>query len=260
MNKMRAHWSGIFILGMLGLGMLGCQQRPAVPTVAIEPTEPVILIVVTATSQPTLAPTKTAEPTITPMPTLTAQTPITITATPETQPTRAPTKLTIAPTVEQSGVETAVPTAAPTEPAGANAFSAPQAISPEGTGFRDGDTLKFTFTSVGPLAADQCYRVEMTLGNPTGPGGVGDYWVGLCGDQAAAGSALRFDVKPARFRNEPNYGTLLVSADSVIPPTPEYVMNWSVSVVKMLDDADPVHPQVQAISAASAALQNTFFR
>jgi hypothetical protein len=238
------------------LGLLGCQQRPAVPTLAIQPTEPVVVVVVTATSQPTLAPTKTAEMTITPMPTLTAQVTETVTATLITA-TPPPTRASVAPTVEQAPT---LPAAEPTTASAPTTFPAPQGISPEGVAFRDGDTLRFSFASVGPLATNQCYRIEMTLGNPNGPGGVGDYWVGLCGDQSAAGSVLRFDVKPARFRDEPNYGTLLVSADEVIPPTPDYVMNWSVSVVNLLDASDPVHPQVEPISAPSASLQNTFFR
>lgn len=257
MNNLRAHWVGILCIGMLCMGLLGCQQRPAVPTLAVEPTEPVVVVVVTATSQPTLAPTNTVEATITPMPTLTAQVTETVTATLAATPTLAPTRAPAAPTAAQPTTEA---TAEPTTVAAPSTFAAPQAIAPQDTAFRDGDTLRFTFTSVGPLAANQCYRVEMTLGNPNGPGGVGDYWVGLCGDQSAAGSALRFDVKPARFRDEPNYGTLLVSAEEVIPPTPQYVMNWSVSVVNLLDATDPVHPQVQAVSPASAQLQNTFFR
>lgn len=257
MINTQMHWLGIFLMGMFVMGLLGCQQRPPVPTVAIEPTEAVVVVVVTATSQPTLAPTPTAEVTITPMPTLTAQVTTTLTATLVTATPQAPTKAAVPPTVAQPTNE---PAAQPTTMTAPASFPAPQGVSPEDKAFRDGDTLRFDFTSVGPLAADQCYRLDMTLGNPTGPGGVGDYWVGLCGDQSAPASVLRFDVKPGRFRDAANYGTLLVSADSVIPPTPEYVMNWYVTVVKMLDASDPVHPQVQAISPASAPLQNTFFR
>lgn len=257
MNNTRVQWIGVLALGLLVLGLLGCQQRPAVPTLAFQPTEPVVVVVVTATSQPMLAPTQTAESTITPMPTLTPEVTATLTVTVATATKTAPTKAVVAPTAKQP---TTQPTAEPTTASAPTTFGAPQSISPEGIAFRDGDTLKFEFASAGPLMSDQCYRVEMTLGNPNGPGGVGDYWVGLCGDQSAAGSALRFDVKPARFRDEPNYGTILVAADSVIPPTPEYIMNWHVSVVKMLDASDPVHPQVEPISVASASLQNTFFR
>lgn len=245
-------------VSVMVMALLGCQQRPAVPTLSIQPTEPVIVVIVTATSQPTLAPTNTVQATITPMPTLTAQVTETvtatfITATPPPPPTRAATAPTAAVSTEEAPVQ-ATQSTVPT------AFAAPQAVSPEDIAFRDGDTLKFDFISVGPLAPDQCYRIEMTLGNPNGPGGVGDYWIGLCGDQSAAGSALRFNIKPARFRDEPNYGTILVAADSVIPPTPQYIMRWNVSVVKLLDAGDPVHPQVEPISAASASLQNTFFR
>ncbi|MBI4675854.1 MAG: hypothetical protein HY741_29795 [Chloroflexi bacterium] len=254
----RIHLLGLVsIVSVFVLGLLGCQQRPAVPTVAIQPTEPVVLIVVTATSQPTLAPTKTPEPSITLIPTLTQQVTATLTATVQAKPTVAPTKAVVIPTAPPSQP---TPTTEPTNPPAPSSFAAPQARSPEGKAFRDGDTLRFEFAGVGPLAADQCYRIDVTLGNPTGPGGVGDYWVGLCGDQTAVGGALRFDVKPGRFRDEPNYGTLLVSADNVIPPTPEYVMNWFVSVVRRVDMTDPVHPTVEALSPASGALQNTFFR
>lgn len=254
----RTLWTSRVLVGLLSVvALFGCQQRPtAVPTLAIAPTEPVVLVVVTATSQPTLAPTSTTEATITPIPTLTPQITATLTATVETKATAAPTQAAVAPTADQTQ---SVPTVEPTAPPPTN-FGAPQAISPQGTAFRDGDTIKATFTSVGPLAPDQCYRVDVTLGNPTGPGGVGDYWVGMCGNQANAGDTLRFDIKPGRFRDEPNYGTLLVSADSVIPPTPEYVMNWYVTVVRMMDASDPVHPNVEALSAPSVPLQNTFFR
>lgn len=246
------------LIGILCATLLfGCQQRPAVPTIPIQPTEPVIMIIVTATSQPTLAPTKTLAATITPIPTLTPEVTATLTATVQAKPTTAPTQAAVVPTTLPSPSE---PTAAATNPPAPVSFPAPQVFSPEDTAFRDGDTLRFEFASVGPLAPDQCYRIDMTLGNPTGPGGVGDYWVGLCGDQTAVGGRLRFDVKPGRFRDEPNYGTLLSSADSVIPPTPEYVMNWFVSVVRRVDATDPVHPKVEAQSPNSPALQNTFFR
>jgi hypothetical protein len=259
MRNRRVHWFGLLLLGFAGvLGLLGCQQRPAVPTVALEPTEPVVVVVVTATSQPTLPPTNTPEATITPIPTLTAQATQTVTQTAAAKPTVAPTKATVIATKAPTPSE---PTNPPSPPVPTD-FAAPQVIAPEGKAFRDGDTVRFDFTAVGPLAPDQCYRVDMTLGNPNGPGGVGDYWVGLCGNQSAPGSVLRFDVKPGRFRDEPNYGTLIISADDPnnIPPTPYYVMNWYVTVVRMIDATDPVHPKVEALSPASASLQNTFFR
>lgn len=256
----RIHWSGIIVMGIAGMtALLGCQQRPAVPTVALAPTEPVVVIVVTATSLPTLAPTKTVAPTITPIPTLTPVVTQTVTATiratTAAQATRPPATTTSAEPTQAATTESASPTVVPP-----SSFPAPLVFAPEEKSFRDGDTVNFEFGSVGPLATDQCYRFEMTLGNPSGPGGVGDYWVGLCGDQSSAGDRLKFTLKPGRFRDEPNYGTLLVSADAVIPPTPEYVMNWNVSVVKMVDANDPIHPNVQALSPASASLQNSFFR
>lgn len=256
----RIHWSGVIVIGIVCMtALLGCQQRPAVPTVALEPTEPVVVIVVTATSLPTLAPTNTVAPTITPIPTLTSVVTQTVTATVRAttvaQATRPPATTTSAEPTQAATAESASPTTvAP------SSFPAPVVFAPEGKAFRDGDTVAFEFASVGPLAADQCYRFDMTLGNPNGPGGVGDYWVGLCGDQSNAGDRLKFTLKPGRFRDEPNYGTLLVSADAVIPPTPQYTMQWHVSVVEMVDANDPIHPNVQALSPDSASLQNSFFR
>lgn len=257
----RAHRFVVFFAGALCLvGLMGCDQRPAVPTIAPEPTQPVIVIVVTATSQPTLAPTSTPEATITPIPTLTPvgeTTPVQITATPAVQPTRPPATAAVVQPTTSAELPTAnapAPTAAP------SSFPAPVLVAPVGKDFRDGDTVKFEFASVGPLTADQCYRFDMTLGNPTGPGGVGDYWIGLCGDQSAAGTSLVFDLKPGRFRDEANYGTLLISAEEIIPPTPSYTMLAFMSVVRILNAADPIHPTVEALSPNSASLENAFIK
>ena len=254
----RSHWLGFLCIATLCLTvLLGCQQRPVVPTVAPLPTDPVVVIVVTATSQPTLMPTNTVEATITPIPTLTPVVTETITATVRAtsaaQATRPPATIASQPPTPRATDDAPPATAAPSN------FPAPAVFSPEDKAFRDGDTLKFEFASVGALAPDQCYRFDMTLGNPNGPGGVGDYWVGYCGNQSNAGDRLVFQVKPGRFRDEPNYGTLLVSADSVIPPTPQFVMQWFVTVVQKIDETDPVHPNVQALGPASVALQNSFF-
>lgn len=260
MEKYRVHWFGFALAALvIAAGLLGCQQRPAVPTVAVVPTEPVVVVVVTATTQPTLAPTNTAEPTITPLPTMTAAVTTTVVSTPTVQAkaTEVPTEAQAAPTTADTQPQaTAEPTGAPVP----TNFQAPTGISPEGIAFREGDTLKLLFTSAGPLAADQCYRVDVTLGNPTGPGGVGDYFVGLCGDQTPVGGNVQFNIKPGRFRDEPNYGTLLVSADTMIPATPEYLMKWYASVVKMVNAADPVHPQVEQLSPYGIPLENSFFR
>lgn len=260
----RIHWLGFLLIGIVCITALwGCQPRPAVPTTAPEPTEPVVVIVVTATSQPTLAPTQTSEATITPIPTLTTEVTTTITSTlrATVRATGAAVKPTSAKatTVAQQPTASAQATEPPTSPVPSN-FTAPMGFAPEDKAFRDGDAVKFEFSSVGPLAQDQCYRFDMTLGNPTGPGGVGDYWIALCGNQSNSGDRLAFNLKPGRFRDEPNYGTLLVSADSVIPPTPQYTMQWFVSVVRVLDASDPVHPKVEALSPTSAPLQNSFFR
>lgn len=255
----RTHSFGIFVLGLLLLvGLLGCDQRPAVPTIAPEPTQPVVVIVVTATSQPTLAPTKAPEATITPIPTLTPVVTQTVTATVAATAVAQVTRPPASPAAVQPTAEQPTASAPPTVAAPTN-FAAPLVFAPEGLAFRDGDTVKFIFASAGPLASDQCYRFDMTLGHPTDAGGAGDWWVGLCGNQSNAGDRLEFDLKPGRFRDEANYGTLLVNAEEFIPPTPNYVMKWFVSVVKV-DAVDTLKPNVEALSPASGSLQNTFFR
>lgn len=257
MKPSRSFWT--VVLGVVSLvALFGCQQRPEVPTIAPEPTEPVIVIVVTATSQPTLAPTNTVEPSITPIAVLTVDATETVTttvsATTVAQATRPPVTVAPPPTAQEPTAAAPEATVAPSN------FPAPSIFAPEGKSFRDGDTVKFEFASVGPLAPDQCYRFDITLGHPTGPGGVADYWVGLCGNQSGAGDRIAFDIKPGRFRDEANYGTLLISADEIIPPTPDYVMQAFVSVVRLVDASDPVHPTVEALSGNSISLQNIFFR
>lgn len=259
----RSHRIGLLLGAVVSaLVLAGCQDRPAVPTVAVEPTEPVILVVVTATSQPTLAVTNTPEATITPLPSFTPITTATVTPTVAATATRLPTQPP--PPTSAAAVVTAEPTAeaaATTAPAPA-AFAAPQGIAPEGIFIAPHDTVKFKFTSVGPLASDQCYRFRMILTAPGEANGVDDYWVpqALCGNQANVGDALTFELKTARFRDEPNFGTLLSAAEAQIPPTPQFDMRWMVDVVRIVNASDPIHPQVEALSPASAALQNSFSR
>jgi hypothetical protein len=102
----------------------------------------------------------------------------------------------------------------------------------------------------------------MTLSFPGDPNGIPDYWVpkSLCGNQANPGDVLLFELKPARFRDEPNYGTLLSNAEAQIAPSPQYDMRWVVDVVRVVDATDEIHPTVEALSPASAALQNSFSR
>ncbi len=254
------HLLGFLFFG-LGFVLLGCQQRPAVPTVPIEPTEPVLVVVVTATRQPTLAPTPPPEPTITPLPTFTPIVTATTTPTLQAQVTRAPTR-TAQPTASAAQA-TATLTGAGAQPTGAPAsFAAPQALEPQGLFVRPGDSITIKFTSVGPLAADQCYRIRMFLSMPGDPSGVDDYWVprDLCGNQSNAGDVLTFLLKPGRFRDEPNYGTLLNVAESIIPPTPQFDMRWFVDVVRLVDTSDAIHPTVEASSPPSASLPNSFSR
>jgi hypothetical protein len=102
----------------------------------------------------------------------------------------------------------------------------------------------------------------MTLSYPGDPNSVNDYWVpaSLCGNQAAVGQGLQFILKQARFRDEPNFGGLLNTAETLIPPSDRYDMRWWVDVVRMIDASDPIHPTVEPISPPSAPLQNTFSR
>lgn len=251
-------WIGHILIGIIGTIVLsGCIQRPAVPTVPAEPTEPVVVIVVTATSQPTLVPSSTAEPTITPLPTFTPIETKTVTATVRAatvvQATRPPaTAAAVQPT--QPPTASAPPATAP--PA---SFAAPMVFAPTGKAFRDGDTVTLQFASVGPLESNQCYRFDMTLINP-GIGQVGDWWVGLCGDQSNAGDPLKFEVFNRKQFAAPNYGSLLDKAEAQISGIPMYEMQSTVTVVHKLTDDGSYKPSVEALSPASASLQNSFFR
>lgn len=257
----RSHFFGLMVLLVLSASLLfGCQQRPAVPTTAPEATEPVVVVVVTATSQPTLAPSTTPEATITPIPTLTLVVTQTVTATvragtPVAAATKpAATKAAVQPTAAEQPTTSAPPTTSPP-----TSFQAPQPSLPEGKTFREGDTISFQFSSVGPLGPNQCYRIDMKLVNP-GVGEVGDWWVGDCGDQTAAGGQVTFKVYNRKQTPLPNYGSLIDNADAQISNTAEYQMFWTVTVVSKVDDVDPIHPKVQALSPASAALENKFSR
>lgn len=266
----RPHWLGLIAIGTLcAVALLGCQQRTVVPTVALEPTQPVVVVVVTATNQPTLAPTNTAEPSITPIPALTEQVTQTVTATLQAAVTQAPTRaatrppataaaVAVKPTAAAEATTAAGAPAPTTEPVPAASFQSPQALSPEGVSFKNGATIKFQFGAVGPLGADQCYRVDMTLLNPAGVWGVSDYWVGLCGDQSAVGTPVTLQV--GKFRDMPNYSTLLANADSQQPSAPQYTMQWTVTVVRVTDRSDQVHPKTEPISPPSRTVEDSFFR
>lgn len=268
----RHHWTPFALVCIVILGLFGCQQRPAVPTTAVEPTEAVVIVVVTATSQPTLAPTATSDvqPTITPLRVLTntvaatsVVTAVRVTATPvstRVAATNSPRPATaVAPPTAAVVPATAAPTAVAPPTALPAAFAAPSGIAPEGVNFRDGDSLKLQFSSVGPLAGDQCYKLDLFLDN-VGFGSAGDNWVGLCGDQSAPGSRLTFTVLPGRFRNDPNYGTVLNVAESY-GPAERLNMRWTVTVVHNSGlSSDGVHYNVEPLSPSSATLQNTFIR
>lgn len=257
----RYHWLGFIAPGILCLvALLGCNQRPAVPTVPLEPTEPVIVIVVTATSQPTLAPSSTPEATITALPTFTpvVLTTVSATARPVTvaPATRPPRTAAVQPTQKPTQEPTS---SAPQPTAPPSNFPAPAVFAPEGKNFHEGETVKFEFASVGPLASNQCYRFDMYLINP-GVGQVGDWWVGLCGDQSNLGDRLTFQIFNRRQFAAPNYGSLLDTAESTISVAERYEMRWTVTVVQLVKEnpADATKPEVAPLGPPNSALQNTF--
>jgi hypothetical protein len=250
------YWLGLALIVSL-IGLLGCQERPDVPTPEPEPTEAVVVIVVTATSQPTLEPTDTPEPSITPIPTLTPIATLTVTST--VPATAAPRPTTAAATSVPAPNSVEVPTQpAPEATQPPSSFPAPLALAPSGLNVTPGQSIPFQFTSVGPLGPDQCYRIDMVLTHPAGSGPVDDYWLDLCGDSSAAGTPLTIAV--GRFTDANNYVTVLANAEAILDPTPFYTMGWSVMVVRIIDASDPIHPTTESLSPASASLENTFSR
>lgn len=266
-----------FIVLLIGLiGLFGCaQQTKPTPTLVPEPTDNVVVVVVTATSQPTIAATvaNTVEPTITPLATLTpiggaAVTP-TVKAT--AVATKAATKaVTVAaPTpVKATEVVSGTTPAAGTPAAGAPTagaptgqpavtFGAPILLGPEGKSFHDGDSIKFQFQSSGSLLGDQCYKVDVIIDNP-GHGQAGDSWVVHCGDQTAPGAPVSFILQNGKFQNAPNYGTILPVA-SGLGQTDNLILRWVVTVVQNSGQSpDGVHFNTTPLSPPSQPMEDNF--
>lgn len=262
MNKI-----GLGIVLFLGVTLLlGCISRPAVPTIPPQPTDSVVIVVVTATSQPTLEATDTPEPSITPIPTLTPIQSATLTrtiqtATPLPPPTRAAT--TVRTTAATAVPATAAPAITPTSRAligGATTvpatpqttgvkYAAPVALRPskdQRDRVNSGSDIEFRFESVGPLGSDECYLVHIDMINPNATSGgiAGDDFVSpdvsLCGDQSGQGAPLKLTIFRPTFRNRPNYGSIV--AVETIAPTDVLTVRWYIRVVKYdASQADPVH-------------------
>lgn len=264
-----------FAVLTLGLTLLlGCaQQTKPTPTLVPEPTDNVVVVVVTATSQPTIAttPTSTVEPTITPLATLTpiGGAPLTPTVKATAAPTKVATKVATkavavaAPTVKATEAVTGTTPSAGAPTAGAPigqpavTFGAPILIGPEGKTFHDGDSIKFQFQSSGSLQGDQCYKVDVIIDNP-GHGQAGDNWVVHCGDQTAPTAPVSFILQNGKFQNAPNYGTILPVA-SGLGQTDNLILRWFVTVVKNNGQSpDGVHFNTTPLSPPSQTMESNF--
>lgn len=207
---------------------IGCQSKPT-PTLEPTPTENVVVVVITATTQPTLGPTDTPEATITPIATFT---PIAL----ET-PTWTP-RATLAPVKTQAPVNTPRPARTPTPTvlaatatqAPANTYPAPQIIGPAaGSTYKDGNAITFQFLSVGQLAPNVCYRVNVEMLNPNATGGgIGDWWLLNCGD-GSAGAKLSLTL--TKFPGQYTYTTIRDEAQR-LATTQVLTVRWSVLLVQ----------------------------
>ncbi len=256
------------VVGLLIVALLafGCQtQSPAAP--AETPTENIVYVVVTATSQPTFAATETLEPTITPLATFTpiatlGAKPATPTATRKPAVTAAPSTPRPQPTAAPTG-ETVAQVPSPTAIAAQNKYPAPVAIKPTaGDSYRDNSDIQMFFRSVGPLGTNECYALYLEMTNPVAvSGGVSGDWFfdgDHCGDQSPVGAQLVFTVYRGKFTNKPNYGTILAGSEQAAP-TDLLKARWRVWVVQDqgLGD-DGVHHKTVRLSPDSATLEFDF--
>jgi hypothetical protein len=100
-----------------------------------------------------------------------------------------------------------------------------------------GGAIVLDWKSVGGLAGDECYRIDIRT-EPINPGpGVAaksDYWVVKCGDQTGTGVSTKFTIEsPLRGGSVPNYGS--------IEPDGEVWAFWTLTVVKNLGSCDPAY-------------------
>jgi hypothetical protein len=252
---------------VLGLGLTavllfanGCAKQPQA-TPEATPTENVVVVVVTATTQPTFAPTETGEPTITPLATFTPLGLNSPTVTTRASATVAPAK-TAANTPRAARTNSPVSTnAAPTAAPLQNRYTAPAALSPTGgDSVRDGSDIQFYFAAVGPLGANECYLLHVEMINPNAKSGgvAGDEFLdgSHCGDPSAPGIRLKYVVFRTKYTNAPNYGTMESQALAAAP-TDLLKIRWYVRVVRN-SGSDGVHHNVTFLSPPSAILECDF--
>ncbi len=267
---MSKHFSLTLLVIGLGVALFaaGCQSQTP-PKPAATPTDNVVVVVVTATTQPTIAATEVSEPTITPLATFT---PIgTLVATATTAPTDTPTRkaVTVVPSTPRP-VRTNTPAtvgavASPTTaPSQIDKYPAPTAISPTtGDSNTDHGDIQFYFAGVGPLGANECYLLYVQMVNPNaGPAGVaGDFFLDKnhCGDQSPVSTRLKFVLLRPKF-GSPSYGSIESIAQNAAP-TDLLKVQWYVRVVQNNGPSpDGVHYNTTPLSPNSATLESNFLR
>lgn len=205
-------------------------------------------------------------PTPTPIPTPPGNI-IVVTATPIVVQTLVPVP-TLLPTVIVATGTVVVPTASSGSKAGATTvahkYSAPIAVGPNRpTVFNEGNDITFTYASVGPLLANECYLLHVELVNPDVPtkNNRGDDFLDKdsCGDQSKADKHLNFILFRGKFINSPNYGTIESQALALAPDVVTMKMTWNVKVVQNNGlSPDGVHYNVIAVSPSSATMDFDF--
>lgn len=214
----------------------------------------VVLILASCSTTPTPTPTPNPPPstvllsTVVPIPTLLP----TVTLAP-TLPIDIPTATPVAPRTPPPA--SAIPSA--------RTFSAPVPVEPNRPAlFKDGNDIRFTYEAVGRLQAAQCYLLHVEMVNPgIRAGNRGDDFIDVdnCGDAGPGGKRLAFVLYRGRFRNSPNYGTILQQALGLSPEVKLLQMTWSVMVVQNNGRAsDGVHYKTVPLSPASPTLEFDF--
>ncbi len=244
------------ILGLLTLALIGCSQPTATPTPFAVPTSPIVVVTATgepnATSLPTevnQSPTEALEPTITPL--------ATITLLP-----------TVTPAVNPSATSRGTGGAGTTPVAVRYKYPAPVLLGPSRpTMYKNNNDITFTYGSVGKILPSECYLLHVELINPnvaTANNRGDDYLdphTSHCGDQSVSGKPLSFVLYRGRFRNLPNYGTILAETLALAPlgPTQVLKLTWYVQVVQNNGlMADGVHYQTKPSRPPIALLDLDF--
>lgn len=181
-------------------------------------------------------------------------------------PTLLPTVLAPEPTNLPAPVtSTVAPTrsAANQTRAPAARFAAPVSVEPKAPAlFKDGNDIKFVYTSVGRLEPDQCYLLHIELAVPQmEKGNRGDDFLDVanCGDQGPAGKELTFVLYRGKFTNSPNYGTILAQVNDLAPEARLLKMTWTARVVQNNGRADDgVHFKTVALSPNSPLVEFDF--